>query len=288
MAAYKISMRNLKSLKQQIITFALTLLMATSALAGVKYTTTGVNVRTGPWGRILTGVPAGTMVQTLSKKNGFYRVRFEDGRIGWIHSKYVSKNNPIAEGTEGSYCEGCLDPSISDPLTEASENIKKLALYGRGAACIASKIIDAAKSVIKSKYGNRTRGKGQCAKAVRQALNKASIWPGGGIGHAADMIPGLRQMGFENIIESGMTPASAPEGTILIYGRAKSSGCRGLGAIYGHVEIKESDSSYLYDGKVKYDIQKAYGARCRPLIGVMKMSNNCTTCTQSIKESCGV
>ncbi len=281
-------MRNLHRLILQITSFTVTLMLATTALAGIEYTTAGVNVRQGPWGRILTGIPEGTKIMTLSKKNEFYRVKFGNGRVGWIHSKYISKEKPKTAGTEADYCEGCLDPSIGDSISSASEEIKKMALYGRGAACISSKIISAAKSVIKSRYGNRTRGRGDCALAVRQALNKANVWPGGGIGHAKDMMPGLRQMGFVNVIKSGMTPESAPEGTILVYGKARGSGCRGLGSTYGHVEIKENNNSYLYDGKVKFNIQKAFGARCRPLIGVMKMSTSCKTCKQSVKKSCGV
>lgn len=282
-------MGNLLRFKRQLTFLVATLLMAASSLAATAYTTAGVNVRQGPWGKIYTGVPKGTEVTTLSKRNNFYRVKFENGRIGWIHAKYVSTEKPKNAHTESAYCEGCLNPSVGKPISEASANINKMALYGRGQACISAKIIDAAKSVIRNRYGNRTRGKGQCAEAVRLTLNKARIWPGGGIGHGKDLVPGLKQMGFVNVIKAGMTPDSAPDGSILVYGKPSNPrGCRGLGTKFGHVEIKESDNSYLYDGRVRNNIQKAFSPRCRPLIGVMKMGTECKTCNKTVKRSCGV
>lgn len=282
-------MGNLLRFKTQLTFLVATLLMAASALAETAYTTAGVNVRQGPWGAILTGASKGTEVNTLSKRNGFYRVKLEDGSVGWIHAKYVSKNKPRTERTESSFCENCLNPSVGNKISDASENIKKMALYGRGQACISAKILDAAKSVIRNRYGNRTRGRGQCAEAVRLTLNKAKIWPGGGIGHAKDMIPGFKRMGFVNVIKPGMTPSSAPDGSILVYGKPSNPrGCRGLGTKFGHVEIKENDNSYLYDGRVRNNIQTAFSARCRPLIGVMKMGTECKTCNKTVKRSCGV
>ncbi|MGE5086468.1 MAG: SH3 domain-containing protein [Bacillota bacterium] len=282
-------MGNLLRFKTQLTLLLTTLLIAASSVAATAYTTAGVNVRQGPWGRIDTGVPAGTQVVILSRKNSFYRVRFENGHVGWIYAKYVSGAKPKNARTESSFCESCLNPSVGKPISDASENIRRMALYGRGQACVSAKIIDAAKAVIRGRYGNRTRGRGQCAEAVRLTLNKAKIWPGGGVGHGKDLVPALKQMGFVNVIKAGMTPASAPEGSILIYGKPSNPrGCRGLGTKYGHVEIKESDNSYLYDARVKFNIQQAFSPRCRPLIGVMKMGTECKTCNKTVKRSCGV
>lgn len=272
-----------------IFTLLATLLAADFAMARTAYTTADVNVRNSPWGRILTGIPDGTKVKVLSVRNGFSRVSFLGGRIGWISNSYVAKNKSSRAGTEAEYCKGCLDPLVADTVSQASHQIKEMARYGRGAVCMSNKLIQAAKAVIRSKYGNRKYGRGLCALAVRQTLNKADFWTGGGIGDAKDMLPGLKRIGYKNIITPGMTPDTAPNGTILVYGTPKNKrGCRGKGNIYGHVEIKENSKSFLYDGKVTRDIQKAFGARCRPLIGVMVMGDDCPTCKPSVKRSCGV
>lgn len=284
-------MTNLKRFILQLSSFAVTFLVATTALAAIEYTTAGVNVRHGPWGRILTGVPKGTKIAVLAKRNGFSRVKFSNGRIGWIHSKYISKNRPAkTRGTEADLCEGCLDANISATVSDAAENMKNIATFGRGAKCISNKLIAAARETVRKDWGGRTRGSGQCGIAVRKSLNRAKLWPGGGLGDARFMIPGLKNIGFKNILKPGMTPESAPSGAILVYGKPKNPrGCRGkLGNIYGHIEIKENNGSFLSDGKIPFHIQKAYGERCRPLIGVMIMGNECKTCNKSVKNACGV
>lgn len=190
--------------------------------------------------------------------------------------------------TEGGHCAGCLTASVENPVRNAADKIKEISTIGRGPMCISSKLISSAKFVINKNYGGRTRGKGLCAIAVRQSLNKAQIWSGGGIGDAKDMMPGLKKMGFKNVITRGMSPDTAPAGSILVYGGTKASGCRGLGAQFGHIEIKENQNSYLYDGKVTKHIQAAYGSKCRPLIGVMVMGSECPTCSEKTKKECGV
>jgi hypothetical protein len=116
---------------------------------------------------------------------------------------------------------------------------------------------------------------GRCAYAVRLALNLSGIHSGGGLGHAFQMGPGIRGLGYVNVLNRTMnTPEEAPVGAILVYGKARPGArhpgggrCRGLGARYGHVEIKDKDG-YIYDGKASRHIQRSQGVDCRPLIGI--------------------
>lgn len=155
--------------------------------------------------------------------------------------------------------------------------------------CVAKKLINAAKVIHRSVYRGRRNGGGLCGVAVRRALAHAGFYKGGAMGDAKDMMPGIRRMGFKNIIKPGMTPLNAPNGSILVYGAPKNKkGCRGLGRIYGHIEIKENNNSFLYDGNPSRNIQAMFGARCRPLIGVMVMGEDCPTCKPALKRACEI
>ncbi len=254
--------------------------------------TTGVNFRSSPNGQILRGIGKGEFFEILSNQGAWTHVRLASGRKGYIFSKYVTDRKPQVPDTEGGFCENCHKKKETARLNiKLAEDVHTAAnAGGAGGQCVARKMVDGARKVHRSVYGGRARGKGKCGKAVRQALNSAGIWSGGGIGHARDMVPGLKRMGFINIKTANMTPDNAPSGTILVYGRALkgAKGCRGLGTTYGHVEIKESRNSFLYDGNPSVDIQKAYGPQCRPLIGVMQMGTSCPTCSVSVKRACGV
>lgn len=283
----------LKNLNPKILIVLASLLVGSLVQAAPAVTTAGVNVRTGPNARILTAVPRGTRIEVIGKRGNWSQVQLNNGRKGWIFSKYISQGNSNYRSssngaTEGTACQNCLDKSVANPVREASQGIAAAAYSGQGPQCISNRLIAGAKSVIKSRYGNRTRGGGMCALGVRLALNRSKIWPGGGIGNAKDMIPGLQSMGFRNIKTSSMTPGNAPAGSILVYGKAQKRGCRGRGSTYGHVEIKENNNSYLYDARVSGHIQQLYEPACRPLIGVMVMGTTCKTCPSDLKRACGV
>lgn len=276
--------------------FLLASLLTIASVAWAEYETgvakTGVNFRASPNGRILTGVGKGEHFDILGTSGNWTQVRLADGRKGFIYSKYVGRGRGYVAETEGGFCEDCLKNTKTDRLpVSKAEDIQRIAgTAGAASQCLTRKMIEGAKNVHRTVYGGRTRGKGKCGVAVRRSLNKAGIWQGGGIGHARDMKPGLLRMGFKDIKTPGMTPDNAPAGTILVYGRALkgAKGCRGLGTTYGHIEIKENNKSYIYDGNPSIHIQKSYGAKCRPLIGVMQMGNSCPTCTSSVKKACGV
>lgn len=282
----------LKSLTPKLLAILAVLFMGGLAQATPAVTTAGVNVRSGPNARILTAVPRGTSLNILGRQGNWSRVQFRNGGIGWIHSRYLNRNVTTRTASRptqgGATCVNCLAPAVAEPIRQASQQIAAAAYSGQGPQCISNRLLAAARDVVRQNYGNRTRGGGACALAVRQSLNRARIWPGGGIGHAKDMVPSLKSMGFVNLLRPGMTPENAPAGTILVYGKARARGCRGLGATYGHVEIKEGQNSFYYDARVTRNIQRAFGSDCRPLIGVMQMGNNCRTCSAELKRTCGV
>lgn len=254
--------------------------------------TTGVNFRASPNGKIITGVYKGESFEILSTHGSWTRVRLAGGRKGYIFGRYVKRSRPHVPETEGGYCQNCSRKNVpAKNKFNPTETIKKwISANGTSAQCVARKMLEGAHRVHANRYGGKRRGGGACGEAIRKGLNSAGIWAGGGIGHARDMIPGLKRMGFINIKTPSMTPDNAPAGTILVYGRALPGAkrCRGLGTIYGHIEIKESRNSFLYDGNLPVDIQKIFGARCRPLIGVMQMGATCPTCSASVKRTCGV
>lgn len=194
--------------------------------------------------------------------------------------------------TEASACTECLNTRVAKTIQDAKISMDNITQdISNAAQCVANKITAAAKKVIEREFDGRTRGKGECAKAVRKFLNASGVWNGDGLGDGKDFAKSLStRIGFKNIIEPGMTPESAPDGAILVYGTpAKGArGCKGLGNQYGHVEVKQDDDTYLYDGLVSFHIQEAFGAHCRPLIGVMVMGEDCKSCDQSVKNKCGV
>jgi hypothetical protein len=125
--------------------------------------------------------------------------------------------------------------------------------------------------------GKHRRGpfKGSCGRAVASGLTRAGINNGSTMNNAKDMGGPLRALGFVNLktTSPNLTPETAPVGSILVYGPARRRNCRGLGSIYGHVEVKDYGGRYIYDGNASHNIQDRFGASCRPLIGVYVPTN---------------
>lgn len=260
--------------------------------------TTGVNFRSGPSTkhRIITGVEKGEFFKILGKTRAgnWTKVQLATGKVGFIYSKYVGTSRDYVDATEGGYqddnCPACKKDRLNPAQAQAQLITTLMNPVGAAGQCVTRKMMEGAYQTVRQKrYDKRGRDfKGNCAKAVRMALNKAGIWSGGGIGHARDMVPGLQRMGFKNLYKPGMTPASAPANTILVYGAPKNKrGCRGKGTTYGHVEIKKSNSEFIYDGISSRNIQQIFGANCRILKGVMQMGDSCPTCKKEVKRTCG-
>lgn len=289
----KIQWRRLILKQFFILIFAVMGSVASAQGPATGVATTGVNFRSGPSTkyRVLTGVPKGEFFDVIGKSGRWTKVRLSSGKVGYIYSKYVGAGDPVAEG---GYCEECGNNDSRVPKQNKTQDQAKQLLdivnpasgFGN---CITNKIVTAAKWVHRNKYGGRTKGRGKCQYAIRYSLQRAGVWPGGGYGNAKDVIPTMLSMGFKNLFRAGMTPKDAPAGAILVYGKKlPGARCKGsLGNTYGHIELKENNNSWLYDGNPEFNIQQAYGAKCRPLKGVMVMGDSCPTCTKALKRSCG-
>lgn len=254
---------------------------------------TGVNFRSGPGTkyRVITGVPKGDYFDIIGKKGRWTKVRLASGRVGYIYSKYVGQGSKYVPDAEGGSCENCdLAAQDRTGIAAGAQEVLNIVNPASGFGnCITNKIVTAARWIHKNKYGGRRKGKGKCQYAIRYSLQRAGVWPGGGYGNAKDTIPTMLKMGFRNLYKPGMSPKDAPPGAILVYG-AKLRGARckqSLGNVYGHIELKVNNNSYLYDGNPEFNIQQAYGAKCRPLKGIMVMGKDCPTCSKSLKRSCG-
>lgn len=55
-----------------------------------------LNVRTGPWGKIIGHLKDGAKVSIKGKKGDWYKIEF-DGKIAFVHSDYMKKNKDKAE-----------------------------------------------------------------------------------------------------------------------------------------------------------------------------------------------
>jgi uncharacterized protein YgiM (DUF1202 family) len=247
-------------------------------------------------GKILLTVPKDGTFEVIGVQGDWLKVNYK-GNVGWVAKSYVDYGDvpTITEAQAGVDCPNCDNaPSNLSQLQELTAYVLESTPAGDVAtltnSCLQDRLVASAKARVRRIYGNRKRGGGDCALAVRQSLNDAGIWTGGGLGHAYQLVPRLISLGFVNVMKKGMTPKDAPNGAILVYGPKPRSvrGCKAsLGNTYGHVEIKESDSSYLYDGNPSHNIQEAYGAKCRPLIGVMVMGPSCPYCSSKAKNACG-
>lgn len=280
-------------LKQLLIAFFLCL--GTTAMAEYEsgVAKTGVNFRSGPGMRyrVITGVPRGEVFEVLGTAGRWTKVRLESGRSGYIYSKYVGRGAQYLPETEGGYCEHCDANAKTERVAQgnAVDVLNVVRPQAGFANCVTQKIMSAAKWVHRNKYGGRRKGKGKCQYAIRFALERAGVWPGGGYGNAKDTIPTMLKMGFKNIFKPGMKPKDAPPGAILVYDKKrKGARCKtSKGNTYGHIELKENNNSWYYDGNPEFNIQQAYGEACRPLKGIMVMGNSCPTCSKKLKQSCG-
>lgn len=114
-------------------------------------TASALNVRKSPWGSIDGTLPHGIAVKVTGKKDDWYRIDY-NGKIRYVHSKYISKSKPTSSSS-----------SSSRPAVAASGNLQK-------------RIVTEARKLIGSTsfrtadvgYGNLA-----CAKVVTTALKNA-------------------------------------------------------------------------------------------------------------------
>lgn len=208
--------------------------------------------------------PAKPKITQKKTEAGFtHKKTCPEGNCGDNKPKPIEEAKKVKRATEDSTISGgsCTDRILRAMRTEAS-----CWAAGGAGGC----------GVMPAASGRKYRRgtfKGSCGRAVASGLTRAGINNGSRMLHARDMGGPLRSLGFVDVREPGMTPATAPVGAILVYGRALVRGCRGLGSIYGHVEVKDYGGRYLYDGNANTHIQNKMGSLCRPLIGVYLPTN---------------
>lgn len=151
-------------------------------------------------------------------------------------------------------------------------------------SCALKKIISAAKTDVRIRWGNRPAGRGLCAKGVRLSLQRSEVGDiKTGLGNAIDFISRLKGFGY---IDTGIRNISkAPAGAVLVFDGPLSKQYLRTGVMrkpygnyVGHVTIKGNDGFYYTDGKT---LDPAIGwsrtrnlAKRRNLVGVMIPGNS--------------
>lgn len=199
---------------------------------------------------------------------------FDEDYIGPIEHYTSNDDETEAAFNLGRYCtSGKCDRGLRHQAGNLSA-IEAAALEKATTGNICTDRLLKSMRKIAGTYDRRGPFSGKCALAVRQGLNASGIYRGGGLGNAKDLGPGLTRLGYENVFRPGKDAKSAPEGAILVYGKARRAGCRGLGSTYGHVEIKDFGGRFLYDGTAKKPMSQIHGPDCRPLIGIYVPGRN--------------
>lgn len=187
----------------------------------------------------------------LKREGDWVQVRTEDGKTGWVHKG----------ATEAS---ACVDGSCRTQRTTRDDAADILAATegqargsGSGLACVRAEILKAAKHVVRTNYGNRSKSRGLCALGVRQALDRAGVNNGAGLGHAVDYHSKgvMRRKGFVNRINQ-YNAQNAPPGAILVFRGPLTANylrngrmSRPYGNYVGHVTVKGDDGRYYTDGR---------------------------------------
>jgi|GEM_PF-5623663 len=189
------------------------------------------------------------------------------GKSGWISEQYVSTRES---------CNGGVAPAPSEPRPPVKPPVKvptptkpkpapvkpeppeEVEEPSRGLLapnCARSLLLQAAKTTVRKRWGNRSYSGGQCALGVRQALQASGVGGiQGGIGHAIDFKSRLTRYGY---VDTGIRdPRKAPPGAVIVFDGPNTSSylrtgrmSRPYGNYVGHVAIKGDDGFYYTDGK---------------------------------------
>jgi hypothetical protein len=294
-------------LKTLLLVLSLTLLTAIAYVeqssAAVGSAKLSLNVRSGKSTgyRIVGALDKGeffTIIKTYT--NGWMKIRRTNGSTGYVNGKYArteSEAGLTSKNCGGPDCDpgpkaadvGEQSNALLESIADVQEQVDRDYPTSSTSQCLMKRILSAAKN----QYKRRLNGGQRCQVAMRNAIKAAGIYGGGSYGDAKDVLPYMtKTLGFKNLLKSNprLTPDSAPNNSILVYGAAPKKirkKCRGLGTYFGHIEFKEDNRHFHYDGHPDRNIQKFYGAQCRPLIGVMVMGEDCPHCTRSAKKQCG-
>lgn len=238
-------------------------------------------------GAVITTLNAGqSKFRILECQGDWLKVRTAEGKNGFIYK---------SGATEASAClyGECARPSKNPAKDDAGDILAKLeqqvsSVRGGGNACVRAEILKAAKVVVRRNYGNRPQSKGKCALGVRQALDRAGVNGGVGLGHAIDYHAKgvMKRKGFVNKIGQ-YNAQNAPPGAILVFsGPATKNYLRTgrmsapYGNFVGHITVKGDDNRYYTDGRTV-----APAIRNRYLVGVY-VPDNLSKMSPAIRRKC--
>ncbi len=225
----------------------------------------------------------------LSRGVNYYRIKTGEGLVGFVPIREVLQftSTQIDRDSETqAQCAACSMPRRL-PKISKSTGVGSRALAIARQQCLQRKLIAAVESEAQSRMYRGLAFTGDCMRAIRYGLQQAGMYAGDGFGNAKDTVPGFLSLGFKLRPEI-QSPEDAPENSILVYGAALVKGCEGSGTIYGHVELKRSSGRYLLDGVNRRNVQAYHGPLCRPLIAVLTVGDQCPSCSDKVKQECGL
>lgn len=147
---------------------------------------TSLNIRTGPWGKIVGWFHNNDQVKIVGREGDWYKIS-HNGQTRYIHSRYVSgskNSNPVASA-----------PSASTPILDVP-----------GSGSVAAKVVAAARGLV-TKYSTPRSfpyhpltqgGSLGCAQVVTTALMAAGVKTGIQLGVLATL-PKLRSLGWQEV-----------------------------------------------------------------------------------------
>lgn len=202
---------------------------------------------------VIATLRGGRSKMTILKREGeWVQVRTDDGKTGWVH-KGATEGTACVDGTCRDQARSPRDDA-ADILSATQDQARGV---GKGNACVRNEILKAAKVVVRNNYGNRPASRGLCALGVRQALDRAGVNNGAGLGHAVDYHAKgvMKRKGFVNRINQ-YNAQNAPPGAILVFKGPLTANylrngrmSRPYGNYVGHVTIKGDDGRYYTDGR---------------------------------------
>jgi hypothetical protein len=175
-------------------------------------------------------------------------------------------------------------------------------------ACYSNEILQAARSNVRHRFGNRPRSRGKCAVGVRTSLGVSGAYDGHSLGNGAidyAIHGSLESMGFKNYVSEFPNPEVAPPGAVLVFSGQHESSYRRTGHIgkpagdwVGHITIKgdskHGDDWYYTDGRTKdptiswrSDKHLEPRKQRRRLVAVYLMKECKGACTSRMRNKCG-
>ena len=171
--------------------------------------------------------------------------------------KFSTKIDQICESADLSSVQAKFS-DLSNVMSGFEKEMNRSEFNTTAPNCALKKNLEAAKTVVAQRYGNRQQSGSRCAMGVRLALEKSKVGDVfNGLGNAIDFLRLLPQHGY---VDSGLRDLNqAPAGSILIFAGRHSdeylangtfSNAGGIGDWVGSITIKGDDGFYYSDGKI--------------------------------------